>query len=131
MNMQGIELLLPKGWELFVELRQNWLGFGSVNYGDDREIFLGFAQITISRTRGERGGKCGLAAIMTCCFLVGLAIPSWNAKEAIELFKTSIMQDAVKTKDADETGLKPLELKQGCDPSAYPVKPLNPQGLPI
>ncbi len=62
--------------EAFIETRGNWVGFGLTGDAEDREIFLGFMQITLSKTR-ERGVKAQkkLKAI-GLAFLCGLAIPT-------------------------------------------------------
>lgn len=52
--MGGFELRPLASWECYIELRGCWLGFGQTRFENDREVYLGFVQITLSRVRGRR-----------------------------------------------------------------------------
>lgn len=73
--MIGLDLQLPGGREGIVEIRREWLGFGICGDSDDREIFLGYIQATISRRRGHTGTFWGKRWLVLVAFLCGLAIP--------------------------------------------------------
>ncbi|SCY04347.1 hypothetical protein SAMN03159288_01123 [Rhizobium sp. NFACC06-2] len=82
--MIGLEVKLPGGRESFIEVRNEWLGFGWIGDADDREVFLGYLQVTVSRTRGQTTGHWGPRRALTLAFLVGLAVPM-NYGKAVEL----------------------------------------------
>ncbi|CDN47587.1 hypothetical protein [Neorhizobium galegae] len=72
--MIGFEMRLPGGHEGFLELRKEWVGFGWSGDRDDREIYLGLVQATVSRSRGH-AEKVGRKRAIAAAFLLGLAIP--------------------------------------------------------
>lgn len=82
--MIGLEVKLPGGRESFIEVRNEWLGFGWIGDTDDREVFLGYLQVTVSRTRDREMAHWGPRRALTLAFLVGLAVPM-NYGKAVEL----------------------------------------------
>lgn len=73
--MIGFEMRLPGGRECFVEVRNEWLGFGIEGDDDDREFFLGYLQATVSRKRGHFVGSKRKRLAIAAAFLFGLAVP--------------------------------------------------------
>ncbi|WP_313196223.1 hypothetical protein [Shinella zoogloeoides] len=73
--MIGMEIHLPAGRECFIEIRKEWVGFGTAGSEEDREIYLGFAQAVVSRKRGYTGTIKGQRWLLIAAFLCGLAVP--------------------------------------------------------
>lgn len=103
--MQGFAVRLPRGREMYVELRQEWLGFGSESHGDDREVYLGFFQVTYSRSVALRQMRLGLLAAGAALFIAGAAVPMVNAVEAFDWFTTIIMPLNEAHDDLEEAGI--------------------------
>lgn len=91
--MNGLELKLPGGRESFVEVRNEWLGFGLSGDENDREIYLGFLQATVSKTRGFQPSQRRMGRALAVAFLCGLAIPVEYGKafEMISGWSMSLM----------------------------------------
>lgn len=74
-TMIGFEMKLPGGRESFIEVRNEWLGFGMEGDDNDREIFLGYVQATVSRVRGRKQAPKRARLAIATAFIFGLALP--------------------------------------------------------
>lgn len=91
-EMTGLFLRLPQEREAWIELRQQWIGFGTLQHERDTEVFLGWVQLTISEPRlgravPARKGRWMVAAALAACLLApSPLIALADAVKAVEVF---------------------------------------------